>query len=203
MRIMKKIFALISIILLACCASFAQKVVYVIDDITVDNFDGTQLKGKTIRDYKISGTGKGKNAVTVHSIRTVNIYKVSYAGESLAVEVEPYGYPNMTYIIDGKKYSYKEGVEHLRKVLGSSERTMKSVRTEKKENPDKNGPKILHTTIIETQPNKKVLNRSDFNSILTIIPGAKTETDGSVTIDGKRVNHITINGIRYSVKKDD
>ena len=90
----------------------------------------------------------------------------------------------------------------MRKVLGSSERTMKSIRTEKKENPDKNGPKILLTTIIETQPNKKVLNRSDFNSILTIIPGAKTETDGSVTIDGKRVDHITINGIRYSVKKD-
>ena len=200
MRIMKKIFALISIILLACCASFAQKVVYVIDDITVDNFDGTQLKGKTIRDYKISGTGKGKNAVTVHSIRTVNIYKASFAGVALA-EVEPY--PNTTYIIDGKTYSYKEGSEHLRKVLGSSERTMKSIRTEKKENPDKNGPKILLTTIIETQPNKKVLNRSDFNSILTIIPGAKTETDGSVTIDGKRVDHITINGIRYSVKKDD
>jgi len=202
MRIMKKIFALISIILLACCASFAQKVVYVIDDITVDNFDGTQLKGKTIRDYKISGTGKGKNAVTVHSIRTVNIHKASIAGVALA-EVEPYDYPNITLIIDGKTYSYKEGSEHLRKVLGSSERTMKSIRTEKKENPDKNGPKILLTTIIETQPNKKVLNRSDFNSILTIIPGAKTETDGSVTIDGKRVEHITINGIRYSVKKDD
>ena len=202
MRIMKKIFALISIILLACCASFAQKVVYVIDDITVDNFDGTQLKGKTIRDYNISGTGKGKNAVTVHSIRTVNIHKASIAGVALA-EVEPYDYPNITLIIDGKTYSYKEGSEHLRKVLGSSERTMKSIRTEKKENPDKNGPKILLTTIIETQPNKKVLNRSDFNSILTIIPGAKTETDGSVTIDGKRVDHITINGIRYSVKKDD
>ena len=202
MRFMKKIFALISIILLACCASFAQKVVYVIDDITVDNFDGTQLKGKTIRDYKISGTGKGKNAVTVHSIRTVNIQKTSFAGVALA-EVEPYDYPNITLIIDGKTYSYIEGNEHLRKVLGSSERTMKSIRTEKKENPDKNGPKILLTTIIETQPNKKVLNRSDFNSILTIIPGAKTETDGSVTIDGKKVDHITINGIRYSVKKDD
>ncbi|MBR6466111.1 MAG: hypothetical protein IKS82_06710 [Bacteroidales bacterium] len=198
---MKKILLLTTVILLACCGAFAQKVVYVIDDITVDNFDGSQLKGKIIKDYKISGTGKGKDAVTVHSIRTSSQGRGSFFGIATAT-TEP-DYPNMSFIIDGKKYGHKEGNDYLKKVLGSSERTMKSIRSEQKENPDKNGPKILITTIIETQPNQNVLKKSDLNAFLKIIPGAKTEADGSVSIDGKPVEFITINGTRYTVKKED
>lgn len=199
---MKKIFLLTTFILLACCGAFAQKFVYVIDDIAIDNFDGSQLKGKTIVDYKISTTGKGKDAVTVHSIRTQAMYKVHYADKATYAYTDSDS-PNMTFFIDGKKYSFKEGSDYLKKVLGSAERTMKSIRTEKKENPDKNGPKLLLTTFIETQPNQNVLNKSDLNTLLKIIPGAKTDADGSVTINGKTVEHITINGIRYSVKKED
>ena len=198
---MKKIFLLTIFILLAYCGAFSQKFVYVIDDIAVDNFDGSQLKGKIIADYKISRAGKGKDAVTVHSIKTLNQARGSFAGITVS-STDP-DFPNMTFIIDGKKYSYKEGSDYLKKVLGSAERTMKSIRTEKKENPDKNGPKLLLTTFIETQPNQNVLNKSDLYTLLKIIPGAKTEADGSVIINGKTVEHITINGIRYSVKKED
>ena len=199
---MKKIFLLTTFILLACCGAFAQKFVYVIDDIAIDNFDGSQLKGRIIVDYKISRACNGKDAVTVHSIKTLNQARGgSFTG--IAVSSTDPDFPNMTFIIDGKKYSFKEGSDYLKKVLGSAERTMKSIRTEKKENPDKNGPKLLLTTFIETQPNQNVLNKSDLNTLLKIIPGAKTDADGSVTINGKTVEHITINGIRYSVKKED
>ena len=201
---MKKILLLAIVILLSSWGALAQKAVYVIDDINVDNFDGSQLKGKIIKDYNISVTGKGKDAVTVHSIRTLSQGRGSFFGIATATtDTTNPDFPNMTYIIDGKKYSFKEGGDYLKKVLGSSERTMKSIRSEQKENPDKNGPKILITTIIETQPNQNVLKKSDLNAFLKIIPGAKTEEDGSVTIDGKPVEFITINGTRYTVKKED
>ena len=198
---MKKHITFLYLLLLAPLALSAQQTVYVIDNVSVDKFDGSQLKGKIIADYKISRAGKGKDAVTVHSIKTLNQARGSFAG--IAVSSTDPDFPNMTFIIDGKKYSYKEGSDYLKKVLGSAERTMKSIRTEKKENPDKNGPKLLLTTFIETQPNQNVLNKSDLNILLKIIPGAKTDADGSVIINGKTVEHITINGIRYSVKKED
>ena len=75
---MKKII-LLSICLLTCLWTLsAQQTLYVIDNETVESFDGTQLKGKTIRDYKITTKGRGRNAITVHSISTSpSIYSIS------------------------------------------------------------------------------------------------------------------------------
>jgi hypothetical protein len=67
---MKKIIILSLCLFLGALTLSAQQTIYVIDNETVQNFDGSQLKGKTIKDYKISTTGTGKNAVTVHSIST-------------------------------------------------------------------------------------------------------------------------------------
>lgn len=48
----------------------AQQTLYVIDNETVEHFDGSQVKGRTIKDYKITTKGSGRNAITVHAITT-------------------------------------------------------------------------------------------------------------------------------------
>ena len=45
--------------------------VYVIDYVDVNDFDGTQLVGKTISTYNVSLTGDGSRAVRRHTIKTV------------------------------------------------------------------------------------------------------------------------------------
>ena len=67
---MKKIIFLSLCLFLGAFSLSAQQTIYVIDNVTVENFDGSQLNGKTIKDYKISTTGSGRNAVTIHSIST-------------------------------------------------------------------------------------------------------------------------------------
>ena len=67
---MKKLI-LISLCLFAGAATLsAQKTMYIIDNEAVEHFDGSQLKGKTISDYKITTSGTGRNAITVHAITT-------------------------------------------------------------------------------------------------------------------------------------
>lgn len=70
----------------ACFTLSAQQTIYVIDNVTVKNFDGSQLQGKTIKDYQISTQGSGKKAVTVHAITTgpsTVMMSVSPVGESV------------------------------------------------------------------------------------------------------------------------
>ena len=45
--------------------------VYVIDYVDVNDFDGTQLVGKTISTYNVSLTGNGSRTVRRHTIKTV------------------------------------------------------------------------------------------------------------------------------------
>lgn len=115
---MKKIL-LITVLLLCSVCLWGQQTIYVIDNVTVENFDGSQLKGKTISDYQITTTGKGNKAVTVHAITTVKrtmrsqiivndngqvIMKTDtllnrFGGASLKSETVV---PNFVYVIDGK-----------------------------------------------------------------------------------------------------
>lgn len=67
---MKKTFLLSICMIIGAGALYAQQTIYIIDNETVEHFDGSQLKGKYIRDYKITSTGSGRNAVTVHTITT-------------------------------------------------------------------------------------------------------------------------------------
>ena len=77
---MKRILLLAICLFTGAFTLSAQQTIYIIDNETVENFDGSQLKGKTIKDYKISTTGTGRNAVTIHSISTskqTSIYSFS------------------------------------------------------------------------------------------------------------------------------
>lgn len=67
---MKKMILLSICLLLGAWTLSAQQTIYVIDNETVEHFDGSQLKGKTIKDYKITTQGSGRKAITVHAITT-------------------------------------------------------------------------------------------------------------------------------------
>lgn len=54
---MKKIL-FITVLLLCSVCLWGQQTIYVIDNVTVEHFDGSQLKGKTIGDYQITTTGR-------------------------------------------------------------------------------------------------------------------------------------------------
>lgn len=69
--IMKKIFLCIVLVILFVAPISAQediKAIYVIDGKQIENFDGSQLKGKTIVNYTIN-SGKGAN---IHMIVTTD-----------------------------------------------------------------------------------------------------------------------------------
>lgn len=67
--------------------------VYMINDEKVANFDGSQLVGKTITDYKVVTATKDNTVYQVHGITTGDA-----AAQAKKAE-------NTVYIIDGKKSS--------------------------------------------------------------------------------------------------
>ena len=96
---MKK-FIIAFALCLACFTLSAQQILYVIDNVAVQNFDGSQLQGKTITNYQISTQGSGKKAVTVHAITTApaNVtMSISPIGGSIdnPIIIRPSGAPDI------------------------------------------------------------------------------------------------------------
>ena len=69
--------------------------VYVIDKVMIENFDGSQLKGKTVLNYTIT---------LCEGIRTHNI--TTLQGSKDATSTAPK--PKMIYVVNGKVVSQKE-----------------------------------------------------------------------------------------------
>jgi hypothetical protein len=201
---MKKILFIIVLMLCSVCL-WGQQTIYVIDNVTVDNFDGSQLKGKTIGDYQITTTGKGNKAVTVHAITTVKrtmrsqiivndngqvIMKTDtllnrFGGASLKSETVV---PNFVYVIDGKVVEESE-VKNLPTKQIQSVTVVKDSESLKQFNLD--GSSSVVNIITKSEDSAKELLKS--------LPGAKVEEDGTVTINGQSVKKITINGRNYQV----
>ena len=201
---MKKIL-LITVLLLCSVCLWGQQTIYVIDNVTVENFDGSQLKGKTISDYQITTTGKGNKAVTVHAITTVKrtmrsqiivndngqvIMKTDtllnrFGGASLKSETVV---PNFVYVIDGKVVEESE-VKNLPTNQIQSVTVIKDSESLKQFNLD--GSSSVVNIITKSEESAKELLKS--------LPGAKVEEDGTVTINGQSVKKITINGRNYQV----
>lgn len=201
---MKKILFIIVLMLCSVCL-WGQQTIYVIDNVTVENFDGSQLKGKTIGDYQITTTGKGNKAVTVHAITTVKrtmrsqiivndngqvIMKTDtllnrFGGASLKSETVV---PNFVYIVDGKVVEESE-VKNLPTNQIQSITVIKDSESLKQFNLD--GSSSVVNIITKSEESAKELLKS--------LPGAKVEEDGTVTINGQSVNKITINGRNYQV----
>ncbi|MBE6223047.1 MAG: hypothetical protein E7125_06275 [Bacteroidales bacterium] len=201
---MKKIL-FITVLMLCSVCLWGQQTIYVIDNVTVDNFDGSQLKGKTIGDYQITTTGKGNKAVTVHAITTVKrtmrsqiivndngqvIMKTDtllnrFGGASLKSETVV---PNFVYVIDGKVVEESE-VKNLPTKQIQSVTVVKDSESLKQFNLD--GSSSVVNIITKSEDSAKELLKS--------LPGAKVEEDGTVTINGQSVKKITINGRNYQV----
>lgn len=201
---MKKILFITALLLCSVCL-WGQQTIYVIDNVTVENFDGSQLKGKTISDYQITTTGKGNKAVTVHAITTVKrtmrsqvivndngqvIMKTDtllnrFGGASLKSETVV---PNFVYIVDGKVVEESE-VKNLPTKQIQSITVIKDSESLKQFNLD--GSSSVVNIITKSEESAKELLKS--------LPGAKVEEDGTVTINGQSVKKITINGRNYQV----
>ena len=201
---MKKIL-FITVLMLCSVCLWGQQTIYVIDNVTVENFDGSQLKGKTIGDYQITTTGKGNKAITVHAITTVKrtmrsqiivndngqvIMKTDtllnrFGGASLKSETVV---PNFVYVVDGKVVEESE-VKNLPTKQIQSVTVVKDSESLKQFNLD--GSSSVVNIITKSEESAKELLKS--------LPGAKVEEDGTVTINGQSVKKITINGRNYQV----
>lgn len=209
---MKKLSAIIVTLLLAAAPLWAQKTLYVIDNETVENFDGSQLKGKIIRDYKITTTGRGRNAVTVHSITTgasfslpsINIseedierfkerlkdFQGKLQADSLFVHLRKGAAVNVQakdylYIVDEKVTEGASAMPHSDRI--------KSVEVLK-------DPKTLETY---GKPVIKITTRDSqavLQDILGKIPDLTLDADGKLMIGGTPVKSIIINGSKIKLE---
>ena len=204
---MNKHIILFLLLLLAPLALSAQQTLYVIDNVTVDKFDGSQLKGKTIRDYKISTTGSGRKTVTVHSI-TTGPSVISFSGEELerlrqqtdrfriqadslmksgALQKQLNTYGQFRYVIDGTLVD--DGSAFRSIAPGDIAGISVLNRTESKKKYGFDG------TIIEVTTR----GNPDVEALLGKMPGVKLSKDGTITVNGEKVKSITINGKTYKI----
>lgn len=213
---MKKLILLSVCLFAGALTLSAQKTIYIIDNATVEHFDGSQLKGKTVSDYKITTSGTGRNAITVHAITTSrSAFSYSFSMphlDSLRMpdmsdfkyfKADTLVFPNgisvfkntprkVVYVIDGK---VSENGDAFRSI---SPLSIESITVLKDDSPEaKAYGENVSVIKIETKKEENGLLES-----LKNLPGVKVETDGSITVNGQPVKRITINGRSYSVSAE-
>lgn len=181
---MKKIILLSICLLIGAWTLRAQQTIYIIDNETVENFDGSQLKDRTIRDYKITTKGSGRNAITVHTITTTSSpFSVSQTEES---SLSPSLPKKVVYVIDGRVSQNENDIKSL------SPEDIERISVYKSPEANKDGE---HVTVIRIQTKRKAYLLESLKGL----PGVKVEADGSISVNGLPVKKITINGRDYSV----
>lgn len=129
--------------------------VYVIDYVDVNDFDGTQLVGKTISTYNVSLTGNGSRTVRRHTIKTVLSDKKVQDGTGemssdtdILLRSNPDG-KNTTnvYFIDNVKVKSFSGSQLNGKTVSSYEMTVTDT-----------GSETVRTHMIETAPMGNTIN---------------------------------------------
>ncbi len=213
---MKKLILLSVCLFAGALTLSAQKTIYIIDNATVEHFDGSQLKGKTVSDYKITTSGTGRNAITVHAITTSrSAFSYSFSMphlDSLRMpdmsdfkyfKADTLVFPNgisvfnntprkVVYVIDGK---VSENGDAFRSI---SPLSIESITVLKDDSPEaKAYGENVSVIKIHTKREENGLLES-----LKNLPGVKVEADGSITVNGQPVKKITINGRSYSVSSE-
>ena len=204
---MRKIILVFCLALTATTLS-AQRTIYVIDNKTVENFDGSQLLGKTIKEYKISTTGKGRDAITVHSVSTVpSVYSVSGfvspSEDSLEIWKSKKQFQKdylnghllskrVVYVIDGAEQEDAEAFQSLRSSEIKSITVLKAGTSEALKYGDD-----CDVIIVETDKYRVAINK-----LIMSLPGAKVKEDGTFSINGQRIKTVTIvgNGKKVRIK---
>ena len=190
---MKRVIILAISMLFSSAILWGQQTIYVIDNVTVDNFDGSQLKGKNIKDYQITTTGKGAKAITVHAITTAPSVNAIFGdfpkqfsadsiilGNSLMLRNLS---QKMLYIIDGERTEDVSALQKLSSARIKKIQMYKGGTTREKFDTD------LPVMVIETKDVEK-----DLNEVLKMFPNVKVAEDGTITVDGKPIKKVTING---------
>ena len=184
---MKKILFLSICLIIGAWTLSAQQTIYIIDNETVENFDGSQLKDRTIRDYKITTKGSGRNAIMVHTITTARSpFSVAQADEYSVSQTFP---KKVIYVIDGEVSQN----ENALKSLSPEEIASISVLKENSPEAKEYGKNV---TVIQIQTKKGIIGLLE---ALKGLPGVKVEPDGSISVNGQPAKKITINGRSYSI----
>ena len=213
---MKKLILISICLTVGAITLSAQKTLYVIDNVTVEHFDGSQLKGKTVSDYKITTSGTGRNAITVHAITTTrSAFSYSFSMphlDSLRIpdmsdfkffKADTLLFPNgisvfkntprkIVYVIDGKVSEDGNAFRSISPLSIASITVLKDDSSEAKTYGEN-----VSVIKIETKKEENGLLES-----LKNLPGVKVEADGSITVNGQPVKKITINGRSYSVSAE-
>ena len=212
---MKKLILISACLFASALTLSAQKTIYVIDNETVEHFDGSQIKGKFVKDYKITTTGTGRDAITVHAITTArSSFSFSYPvpqldslkmpgmGNTMRFRADTIFFPKgigsflnsskkVVYVIDGKE----SDEDDFKSVYG---RDIANITVLKDTRAKAYGDNV---TVIMIQTKKA---KNDPKETLRRLMGIKKEADGSVTVNGKPAKTITIDGkVYYSVEPID
>ena len=212
---MKKLFLILVCLFAGVLTLSAQKTIYVIDNETVEHFDGSQVKGKFVKDYKITTTGTGRDAITVHAITTARTsFSFSYSvpqldslrmpdmGGAMSVKADTIYFPKgigafqnstkkVVYVIDGKECNEDD-------FKSISRGDIMNITVLKDTKARAYGENV---TVIMIQTKKA---KNDPKETLRSLMGIKKEADGSVTVNGKPAKTITIDGkVYYSIEPID
>lgn len=206
---MKRIILLIVTLGLISAVSYGQQIIFIVDNVPVKDFDGSVLKGKTIKDYTVTTMGSGRNAAIVHSITTergsssMRPYLIDFVGDNTAafrwksdstIVRLPGSHEGRAYINpdsqEGRNYVYYiDGVEYPESTLRSlSPGEIKNISIVKTDNG-------LNLIKIETGKAEDELER-----VLKMLPGVEHSSDGSWTVNGQPVTEMVINGRKYSIQ---
>ena len=187
---MKKLILILLCLFAAAVALPAQNVQYLIDNELVENFDGSQLKGKTIRDYKISTSGTGRNALIVHAITTApSVFSfpnaTTFRADTVIMRMPDLNEvpKSVVYVIDGE-------VADESAFRSLSPLRIKNVTVLRR---DSQAAKLYgeHVTVLMVQT-KEV--DEELLDMLKKFPGVKMDADGRVTTNGEPVSQITVIG---------
>lgn len=145
---MKKIIILSLCLIASALSLYAQQTIYVIDNEAVEHFDGSQLKGKTVKDYKITTKGSGSKAITVHSITTASstypffgtfssfnldsLKSLKFSADSIllkkGIKVINNKQKKLVYVIDGERYDGEAAASALQDTPSMNIRSVKVLR---------------------------------------------------------------------------
>lgn len=194
---MKKIILLSICLLIGAWTLSAQQTIYVIDNETVENFDGSQLKDKTIRNYKITQKGFGRNAITVHAITTSSsVFSVTGSFTPLktlapidsSIVIKP-THRKIIYVIDGVPHEDASAFNSISPFDIENITVVKDGSTKQK--------KYGENVVVMNITTKK--DKTDWAEMLKTLPGVKVDEDGKITVNGRSVTTITINDRAYSI----
>ena len=194
---MKKIILLSICLLIGAWTLHAQQTIYIIDNETVENFDGSQLKDRTIRDYKITTKGSGRKAITVHAITTSSsvfsttgsfkpLEPLSPIDTSVFIVTK---HRKIVYVIDGVPHEDASAFNAI------SPLDIENITVAKDGSPEQQ--KYGENVVVMNITTKK--EKTNITEFLKSLPGAKVNEDGKVIVNGETIKRVTINGHTYSV----